>query len=67
MPTETVKRERFKREVCPGCRSQRYNYPGTCERPGIDSVVRSEYCWSMDTISYDRKKKKWQCPAYRRG
>lgn len=53
------------RDTCPGCRQDRYNHPGLCERPGIDAVVTSQKCWHLDrtTVMYDRHKKAWVCRA----
>lgn len=35
------------KRLCVGCRFDRYNYKGTCERPGIDAPVLCEKCWSL--------------------
>jgi hypothetical protein len=32
---------------CLGCYNDRYNHPGTCERPGVDAPVTSKNCWSL--------------------
>lgn len=34
-------------KYCSGCRNDRYNHCGTCERPGIDAPVTSKQCWSL--------------------
>ncbi len=54
---------RIQREACPGCRNDRYNHPGMCERPGIDAVVTSAHCFSVPHVKYDRKAKRFRCPV----
>lgn len=34
-------------QYCYGCRDDRYNHPGLCERPGIDAPVTSSHCWHL--------------------
>ena len=34
--------------LCSGCRHDRYNHPGLCERPGIDAPVTSAFCWHLE-------------------
>lgn len=56
---------KIKNEVCPGCKQDRYNHKGMCERPGIDAPVISEKCWHMtpDNIHFDRRWKRYFCSA----
>lgn len=44
------------KQFCAGCRHDRYNHKGLCERPGIDAPVTSDYCWhlSFDKLEYNR-------------
>ena len=42
-------------EHCGGCRDDRYNHPGTCERPGIDAPVTSKHCWSLDSAKLETR------------
>jgi len=37
----------YKKQFCGSCRQDRYNYPGMCERPGIDAPVTSKQCWNL--------------------
>jgi len=54
-----------KKRLCSGCRNDRYNYRGMCERPGIDAVVTSDNCWSIDNDAvYCRAMKKWAMPCH---
>ena len=63
-------RPRSKRAVaqrfCPGCRQDRYNHKGMCERPGLDAPVTSEFCWNNDPAKavYCRAEKKWAMPCH---
>lgn len=52
-------------DTCPGCHDDRYNHPGTCERPGIDAPVTSVKCWHLErpTVHYDRQAKRFVCAA----
>ena len=54
------------KKLCHGCRSDRYNHKGLCERPGIDAVVTSEYCWSLNPANalYCRAEKTWVMPCH---
>ena len=54
------------KRLCSGCRNDRYNYKGTCERPGIDAVVNSDKCWSLglDRVLYCRAKKTFVLPCH---
>ena len=56
---------KIKSEVCPGCRQDRYNHKGMCERPGIDAPVICEKCWHMtpDNIQFDRRWRRYFCAA----
>ena len=53
--------------MCSGCRNNRYNFPGTCERPGIDAVVTSKQCWRYDDAVIVKKKRvsTYQVPPYK--
>lgn len=55
----------IKKNVCRGCRQDRYNHQGMCERPGIDAVVTSEKCWHLNpgNIHFDRRWKRYYCDA----
>ena len=55
----------IKQTICPGCRQDRYNHKGLCERPGIDAVVTSDNCWHMrpENIQYDPFWKRYYCLA----
>ena len=50
-----------RKKLCSGCYNNRYNYKGTCERPGIDAPVTSNKCWSLDpeNVLYCRGANKW--------
>lgn len=46
-----------KKRDCVGCYNNRYNMgPGYCERPGVDAVVTSEYCWLLEDARYVRSR-----------
>ena len=53
----------IQRTVCPGCRQDRYNHPGLCERPGIDAPVTTTKCWHLDreTVTYDSSARRYVC------
>lgn len=55
-----------KYRLCGGCRNDRYNYPGTCERPGVDAPVTSQFCWSNDPARalYCRGAREWVMPCH---
>jgi len=58
--------EWVKRNVCAGCRDDRYNRGiGFVEREGIDAPVTCDKCWSLkpENIVYSRHAKKWYCRA----
>lgn len=44
-----------KQKYCLGCRNDRYNHPGTCERPGIDAPVISKECWHLSNSKIVKK------------
>jgi hypothetical protein len=44
-----------KKKFCSRCYYDRYNYPGTCERPGIDAPVTSKQCWSLNNARVVKK------------
>lgn len=54
------------KHLCSGCRSDRYNHKGTCERSGIDAPVTSDNCWSLDikSVLYCRAKKTYVMPCH---
>ncbi len=45
------------KSMCAGCRNNRYNHPGTCERPGIDAPVTCKECWSYKDAKIVKKKR----------
>jgi len=54
------------KRLCVGCRNDRYNHPGMCERPGIDTPVTSEFCWDLnpEKALYCRGAKEWVMPCH---
>lgn len=54
------------KQLCRGCRDDRYNHKGLCERPGIDAPVTSDKCWSLtlDKPVYNRGAKRWVMPCH---
>lgn len=49
-------------QACPGCRYDRYNHRGMCERPGIDAPVTSDECMFAERfIKYNRMTKRYKC------
>jgi hypothetical protein len=54
------------KKLCVGCRQDRYNHKGVCERPGIDAPVTSDHCWSLEPLEaiYCRAKKMWVMPCH---
>lgn len=49
--------KREKKKLCAGCRNNRYNMGvGFCERPGIDAVVTSDECWSLESATVVKMK-----------
>lgn len=52
--------------LCSGCRDDRYNHKGLCERPGIDAPVTSDKCWSLelDKPVYNRSVRRWVMPCH---
>lgn len=59
-------RMQVKSKLCAGCYNNRYNNKDTCERPGIDAVVTSNFCWFNDPrdAMYDRRAKEWKMPCH---
>lgn len=53
MNSDTMKKDK---SMCGGCYNNRYNYTGTCERPGIDAVVTSKECWIYKSAKVEMKK-----------
>ncbi len=45
------------KSMCIGCRNDRYNHPGTCERPGIDAPVTCKECWTYEEAKVVKKKR----------
>jgi hypothetical protein len=54
------------KQLCKGCRNDRYNHPGTCERSGIDAPVVSDQCWllRLDKMLYCRPMREWVMPCH---
>ena len=51
-------RDKYRETVCPGCRSNRYNYQSDGERPGIDAPTTGHGCWVLGEIKHGK------CPGH---
>ena len=58
--TKKLNIPKIKQTVCRGCRQDRYNHKGMCERIGIDTTVTCDHCWHLtpEKIRYDRRWKR---------
>ena len=60
-PARRSRLRMLSKKVCGGCRQDRYNHLGMCERPEIDAPVTSDLCWNAEwCIKYNRKTKRYE-------